>query len=204
MEEVFPGVFKNNGKLYTKDLKTKDLRYWNPYKSKLAAAILIGLKTWPFSRKSRVLYLGTGEGTTPSHVSDMLENGFLVGVDVSFMAMHEFLKKAGERENLIPLLANASFPEKYPEDIKKIKFDVIYQDIAQKDQVSIFLKNKKFLRKKGYALLVLKARSISPKQDVKKLTKAALKPLRKEFNVLEVIFLSPYSKDHSFVVMRNE
>ncbi|HIQ39124.1 MAG TPA: fibrillarin-like rRNA/tRNA 2'-O-methyltransferase, partial [Methanothermococcus okinawensis] len=50
-----------------------EYRIWNPNKSKLAAAILKGLKVMPIKRGSKVLYLGASAGTTPSHVADIVE-----------------------------------------------------------------------------------------------------------------------------------
>src|SRR5690349_24963955 len=50
----------------------EEYRVWDPFRSKLAAAILKGLHEIPFGDKSRVLYLGAASGTTVSHVSDIV------------------------------------------------------------------------------------------------------------------------------------
>src|SRR5215472_16329221 len=49
-----------------------EYRIWDPFRSKLAAAVLKGLSKIPFHEKSRVLYLGAASGTTVSHVSDIV------------------------------------------------------------------------------------------------------------------------------------
>ena len=45
---------------------------WNPFRSKLAAAILGGIDKIHMMPGSKVLYLGAASGTTVSHVSDIV------------------------------------------------------------------------------------------------------------------------------------
>ena len=45
---------------------------WNPFRSKLAAAILGGIDSIHMKPGSKVLYLGAAAGTTVSHVSDIV------------------------------------------------------------------------------------------------------------------------------------
>ena len=47
-------------------------RVWNPFRSKLAAAILGGVDQIHMPPGSKVLYLGAASGTTVSHVSDVV------------------------------------------------------------------------------------------------------------------------------------
>ena len=49
-----------------------EYRVWNPYRSKLAAAILGGVEDIYMRPGSKVLYLGAASGTTVSHVSDLV------------------------------------------------------------------------------------------------------------------------------------
>lgn len=49
-----------------------EYRVWDAFRSKLAGAILKGLKTVPIKPTHKVLYLGAASGTTPSHVSDIV------------------------------------------------------------------------------------------------------------------------------------
>ncbi|PIY59863.1 fibrillarin, partial [Candidatus Woesearchaeota archaeon CG_4_10_14_0_8_um_filter_47_5] len=81
--EIFDGVYKIEGRLATKSFApgTKvygerlvsfqgtEYRSWDPFRSKLSAAILNGLTELPIRPGMRVLYLGAASGTTPSHVS---------------------------------------------------------------------------------------------------------------------------------------
>jgi rRNA 2'-O-methyltransferase fibrillarin len=59
----------------------KEYRAWNPFRSKLAAAILGGVDNIHMKPGTKVLYLGAASGTTVSHVAD------LVG-EVSSSAVH--------------------------------------------------------------------------------------------------------------------
>jgi len=49
-----------------------EYRVWNPFRSKLAAAILGGVDKIHIAPGSKVLYLGAASGTTVSHVSDIV------------------------------------------------------------------------------------------------------------------------------------
>jgi len=45
---------------------------WNPFRSKLAAAILGGVGNIHIKPGAKVLYLGAASGTTVSHVADIV------------------------------------------------------------------------------------------------------------------------------------
>jgi rRNA 2'-O-methyltransferase fibrillarin len=49
-----------------------EYRVWNPFRSKLAAAILGGVDQIHMPPGCKVLYLGAASGTTVSHVSDIV------------------------------------------------------------------------------------------------------------------------------------
>ena len=49
-----------------------EYRVWNPFRSKLAAAVLGGVENIYMPPGSKVLYLGGASGTTVSHVSDIV------------------------------------------------------------------------------------------------------------------------------------
>ena len=60
-----------------------EYRVWNPFRSKLAAAVLGGVDKIHMPPGSKVLYLGAASGTSVSHVSDVvgpvskLENNYI-------------------------------------------------------------------------------------------------------------------------------
>ena len=49
-----------------------EYRVWNPFRSKLAAAVLGGVDKIHMVPGSKVLYLGAASGTSVSHVSDVV------------------------------------------------------------------------------------------------------------------------------------
>jgi rRNA 2'-O-methyltransferase fibrillarin len=49
-----------------------EYRVWNPFRSKLAAAVLAGVDNIHVKPGAKVLYLGAASGTSVSHVSDVV------------------------------------------------------------------------------------------------------------------------------------
>lgn len=216
-KEIFQGIFLINDRIHTLNpVKRKkvygeklveaggeEFREWSPFRSKLAAAIKRGLKEMPIKKDSIVLYLGSAEGTTVSHVSDIIgDKGTVFGVDISQRAMQNFIKLAEERKNIIPILADANKPEEYEEYLKDLTVDVLYQDVSQKNQVEIFLKNAKmFLQKGKFGMLAFKARSIDVKKSAEELIKDEIKEIEKEFKILQIINIHSFEKDHLFLLL---
>jgi fibrillarin-like pre-rRNA processing protein len=148
---------------------SKECRLWDPYRSKLSAALRNGLKEFPFKKDSKVLYLGAGNGTTVSHISDMCTDGMIFGVEFSPRAMTDFYQMALTRKNVAPILESANHTDAY-KDIIPEKVDIIYEDVAQKAQVDILKKNADaFLKKGGYVFLMIKARSIDVTRSPQKI-----------------------------------
>lgn len=188
------------GSVYGEDLRD-GYRVWNPYRSKLAAAIMNGLKTCPIKEDSNVLYLGASTGTTPSHVSDIVTKGHIYALEFSKVSMRKLVALAGKRSNMTPLLQDARSPEDYQYLVGDV--DVIYQDVAQPDQSGILLKNTDaFLKPGDYAMLCLKARSVDTVRDPISIFKEVHEGLSERFEILEEINLIPYDKDHRLFVLK--
>jgi len=178
----------------------KEYRIWDSYRSKLAAALANGLKEFPFKPDSKILYLGAGNGTTVSHISDICTDGMIFGVEFSPRAMTDFYQLAQTRRNIAPILASATTPDDYA-DLVPEKVDIIYQDVAQKAQVDILKKNTdKYLKKGGYAFLMVKARSIDVTRQPKKIFNEVANHMFTHFKVVERIPLDPHEKDHMCLV----
>ena len=124
-------------------IKGTEYRIWNPFRSKLAATIMNGLRDFPFMQKSSVLYLGVSTGTTISHISDIVgQNGIIFGVEHTSRVARDFLDRvASHRKNIIPIIQDARKPQEYFSVFKKV--DVAYVDIAQPDQTDIAIDNCK-------------------------------------------------------------
>ena len=71
-----------------------EYRLWDPYKSKLAAALLKGLRTVPIRSGHKVLYIGAASGTTVSHVSDIVGSlGCVYCIEFSFRPLRDLIIK---------------------------------------------------------------------------------------------------------------
>jgi fibrillarin-like pre-rRNA processing protein len=216
VEKLFDGVYRidrkiatinsdPNVKVYNEELIKNDgieYRSWNPYRSKLAAAILNGLKTFSINEKTNVLYLGAATGTTASHVSDIAHNGNVFCVELSERNMRELMHLCERRKNMFPILCDANNIDFYINDVGMC--DVIYQDISAKEQALIINKNSRMLKKNGYAYFIIKSQSIDISKSPKEVFEHELSLLSDEFEVLEKIDLEPYDSMHLFVVLRKK
>lgn len=177
-----------------------EYREWNPNRSKLAALLKKGAAVFPFERRTDVLYLGAAQATTVSHVSDICVDGTIYAVEVSRRAFQKLLEVSGRRHNVMPILGDASKPETYERLIAPV--DVVYQDVAQRDQVDIFRKNLTFLRSGGFGLLMVKARSANVAARPRDVYEEARRELiAANLEVVQLVELDPFEKDHAAVLV---
>ncbi|MEM3827262.1 MAG: fibrillarin-like rRNA/tRNA 2'-O-methyltransferase [Candidatus Micrarchaeaceae archaeon] len=216
IKKVTAGVFLIDGKLATRnavkgsrvyneklvDKAGVEYRLWNPYRSKLAAAILKGLKNFAIKEDSTVLYLGAATGTTVSHVSDIAKSGAVYAIEFSERSMRELLKVCEKRKNILPILEDARYPERYAKHIARESCDVLYQDVSAKEQAEILLKNADFLKRGGTAYFIIKSQSIDVSKDPAKVYERALNEASKKFDVVDTIQLEPYDTLHLFAVLK--
>ena len=178
-----------------------EFRRWDANRSKLAAYLKRGGQVWPFRRRSSVLYLGAGSGTTASHVSDVCADGTVAAVEISPRSFRGLLALSEKRPNLIPILGDAAKPESYGARIGSV--DVLYQDVAQRDQDGIFLRNLDLLRSGGIGFLMVKSRSADVSASpatVFDSTKRALAHAR--VDLVDFRYLEPFQADHGAFVVR--
>jgi len=176
----------------------EEYRIWDPYRSKLAAIILKGSFN-PIKKDSTVLYLGAANGTTVSHVSDIVSQGIVFAVEFSPRAMQDLIRVSTPRTNLVPILADAQHPEAYKNQVAEV--DVIYQDVAQRDQAGIAIRNANlFLKKDGFLMLMVKCKSIDSIKKMGKVIDNELKKLGVSFDVEDVMDLEPFHSSHVAVI----
>ena len=184
--------------------KGGEYRLWDPYRSKLAAAILKGLKTFPFKPGAKVLYLGAATGTTASHVSDLVGlEGKVYCVEFSERVMRELINNVcSYRPNMIPIMADARYPENYKWMVEKV--DIIYCDIAQPEQAKVLADNADlFLKAGGWILLAIKAQSIDVTKEPSEVYRREINVLKERgFNIRETVHLEPYDKAHVMIIAR--
>ena len=179
-----------------------EYREWDPTRSKLAAAIAKEISQIGFKEGDIVLYLGASHGYTPSFVSDMIgRDGFMFALDFAPVVVRDLVFLSEERENMAPILGDALHPESYNERVSDV--DIVFQDIAQRDQVSIFVRNcKAFLKKGGFGLLAIKARSIDVSKKPKDIFREVRVELEKYMVIVDYRELAPFEKDHAFFVCK--
>ncbi|NLM30767.1 MAG: fibrillarin-like rRNA/tRNA 2'-O-methyltransferase [Methanomicrobiales archaeon] len=170
-------------------------RVWDPYRSKFAAYYLLGgeLELEP---GMRVLYLGAANGTTVSHVADYVETVY--AVEFAPRPMQDLLEVARRRKNIVPIMADANRPYEYAPFMEGV--DLIYQDVAQPDQIGIAEKNLIFLKPGGHLVLMLKTRSVDVRRDPADVVEEARAGLSQHLDVVDLRWLEPYHHDHAAIV----
>jgi fibrillarin-like pre-rRNA processing protein len=177
-----------------------EYREWNPFRSKLAAAIQNNARNTYIEKNSRVLYLGASSGTTVSHVSDIITNGIVYAVEFSPRSLRELVQNCVDRPNIIPILGDANHPYEYSKFIMGA-IDVIYMDVAQPNQSEILIKNAQaFLKLGGHIIYAIKSRSIDTAESPTEIYKEELIQLEKAgFEITDKLSISPFSADHLVV-----
>ena len=216
MKEIFPGVFLINNRFATENSvlgykpfdeelikkDKKEFRFWNPTRSKAAAAIKKGIKEFPIKKDIKMLYLGAAHGYTPSFISNIIgKKGVIYAVEFSERCFQELLVLCLKYKNIVPILADARKPELY---FWIEKVDVVYCDIAQPDETEIAIRNcKEFLKPKGYLMLAIKSRSIDVTKSPKEVYKNEIGKLKKAgFKIVDWKTLDPLERAHAFIVAR--
>ncbi len=180
----------------------REYRAWNPRRSKLAAFLHKGFRGLQGLRQdATVLYLGAATGTTVSHLSDMLPSGTIHAVEFSPTAFRKLLGLGRARRNVVPVLADAAHPDAYTGTVGRVEF--LYQDVAQRDQAGIFLRNLPLLTPGGLGILMVKARSVDVALEPSEVyAKAAAELKAHGCRVDPAVDLAPWERDHGALVVR--
>ncbi len=182
----------------TINIGNAEYRIWDPYHSKLAALILKGMPI-PIKKDSTILYLGAANGTTAGHVSDIVTEGTVFAVEFSPRAMQDLISVSIPRMNLIPILADAQHPNEYRSKVPEV--DVIYQDVAQREQAQIAIRNAGlFLKKEGFLILMIKSRSINSVKRTDVIFNGEIDRLKEFFDIKKLMDLEPFHSDHMAVM----
>jgi len=217
----FEGVFIGRGKedmLLTKNMvpgavvygekrvsvatgaKKTEYRVWNCYRSKLAAGIACGLDNIFIKPGAAVLYLGAANGTTLSHVSEIVGKDTLVyGVEFSQRSGRDLVNLTLKRGNIIPIISDARMPYKYRMLVPMV--DAIFSDVSQPDQCRIVMENAQYFLKEGGGILIsVKASCVDSSAPAEKVFADEVNWLRKnDFKPLEQVSLEPYEKNHAMI-----
>lgn len=178
-----------------------EYRVWNPFRSKLAAAILGGIDKIHMPPGSKVLYLGAASGTTVSHVSDIVgPDGLVYAVEFSHRSGRDLINVAKKRTNIIPIIEDARHPHKYRMLVGMV--DTIFADVAQPDQARIVAINAhNFLKNGGHFVISIKANCIDSTAEPAAVFAGEVKKMQAEkMKPQEQLTLEPYERDHAVVV----
>ena len=206
----------HNLKLYSKNLvpgnkvygeklitfQGEEYREWDPYRSKLAAMILENPLVNFLSSDLKCLYLGASSGTTISHLSDIVYDGIIYGVEFAERSMRQLIQNINKRKNIIPILGDANFPEKYANSIFT-NIDLVYQDIAQPNQAQIAIANcSYYLKDKGTLILAIKSQSIDSVQKPEKIFVQEKKIIEKAgYEISESFNIHKYAANHIILII---
>jgi rRNA 2'-O-methyltransferase fibrillarin len=178
-----------------------EYRVWNPFRSKLAAAVLGGVDNIWIAPGKRVLYLGAASGTTVSHVSDLVgPEGLVYAVEFSHRSGRDLVNMAKKRTNVIPIIEDARHPARYRMLVGMV--DVIFSDVAQPDQARILALNASyFLKNGGHFVISIKANCIDSTMPAEAVFAAEVEKLKADqFKPSEQVTLEPFERDHACVV----
>ena len=86
-----------------------EYRVWNPFRSKLAAAILGGIDDIYMAPGKKVLYLGAASGTSVSHVADIIgPTGIVYAVEFSHRSGRDLVSMVSIRRQTLLLIGYRS------------------------------------------------------------------------------------------------
>ncbi|PPD86977.1 hypothetical protein GOBAR_DD16088 [Gossypium barbadense] len=167
-----------------------EYRVWNPFRSKLAAAVLGGVDNIWIKPGAKVLYLGAASGTTVSHVSDVVgPNGVVYAVEFSHRSGRDLVNMAKKRTNVIPIIEDARHPAKYR------------MLVGMVDARILALNASYFLKAGGHFVISIKANCIDSTVPAEAVFQSEVKKLQQEqFKPFEQVTLEPFERDHACVV----
>jgi rRNA 2'-O-methyltransferase fibrillarin len=203
-KNLVPGEAVYNEKRVTvqnEDGTKVEYRIWNPFRSKLAAAVLGGVDNIWIKPGAKVLYLGAASGTTVSHVSDIVgPNGVVYAVEFSHRSGRDLVNMAKKRTNVIPIIEDARHPAKYRMLVGMV--DVIFSDVAQPDQARILgLNASYYLKAGGHFVISIKANCIDSTVPAEAVFQSEVNKLKADqFKPFEQVTLEPFERDHACVV----
>lgn len=179
-----------------------EYREWNPMRSKLAAYIANGGTEIPIKPTSSILYLGASSGTTASHVSDMASDGKVFCVEFAPRMFRDLVKNSKPRPNMIPILADATKPAEYGFMVSEV--DLVYQDVAQKNQSDILADNMDEFGAK-FGMIAIKARSEDVAGEPGIIFENSAHRLEERgFKILDRRRLEPYEDSHMMIVVERK
>ena len=189
---------------------------WNPYKSKLAAAIRNGLQILPIIKNSKVVCINPLEESTILHISNIVgSEGSVFVIDVDKNKKSFLNKLVNTHKNIIPIydtVDELSFSSSITG-----KVDALYVDIPESEQIeTIVEKYGSLLKNEGFLMFVTKKDDAILENDIAgwmaeqragfdKIREITTK-LKSQFEIIQEINLGlnygmrPYHKFYAFIL----
>ena len=187
-------LIKINGKQYN---------LWNPYTSKLAAAIVNGMEIFPILKKTKVLYLNGTIEKTLSHISD------IIGVNGKIFILRDINENSkkfldnvmNDRTNVFTITRDNGDPAKFSSKTEMV--NVVYVDITQHNETEVAIQNcKRYLRDGGFLMLVVPTKKIDFVNNPNGQNLEEIQKLQSSFEIIQQINLTDFFKEHSMIIAK--
>ena len=182
------------------EINGKQYNVWNPYTSKLAAAIVNGMEIFPILEKTKVLYLNTTIEKTLSHISDIIGmNGKIFVVRDMVENSKNFLEKVrNNRVNIFSITREKGVPARFS---STEMVNVVYVDITQHNETEVAIQNcKNYLRNGGFLMLVVPTKKIDFINNPSKQNLEEMQKLQSSFEIIQQINLTDFFKEYSMII----
>ena len=187
-------LIKINGKQYN---------LWNPYTSKLAAAIVNGMEIFPILKKTKVLYLNGTIEKTLSHISD------IIGVNGKIFILRDINENSkkfldnvmNDRTNVFTITRDNGDPAKFSSKTEMV--NVVYVDITQHNETEVAIQNcKRYLTDGGFLMLVVPTKKIDFVNNPNGQNLEEIQKLQSSFEIIQQINLTDFFKEHSMIIAK--
>ena len=185
------------------EINVKQYSIWNPYMSKLAAAIINGMEIFPILKKTKILYVDPATEKTVKHISD------IVGINGKIFVVRDVMKNSKNfleqivknRSNIFTIIPDKTNPARLTGMTETV--DVIYIDIAEHNQTEIAIQNcKNHLRIGGFLMLIVPTKNIDFANNPSKKNQEERKKLQTSFDIIQEINLTDFFKEYSMVIAK--
>ena len=185
------------------EMNGKQHSIWNPYMSKLAAAIINGMEIFPILKKTKILYLDPTSEKTIKHISDIVGiNGKIFVVRNIMKNSKNFLEQiAKNRSNIFTIIPDKTNPARLTGMTEMV--DVIFIDITEHNQTESIIQNcKNHLRIGGFLMLIVPTKNIDFTNNPSKKNQEERKKLQTSFDIIQEINLTDFFKEYSMVIAK--
>ena len=163
---------------------------WDPYSSKLAAAIFNGLEIFPFINNSKILYVTDFPNYTFIHLSN------LVGTDGIIFLNEEKNSSNSSINKSISQLKNLKIIDNMESFNILQELDVILIDVNFNFSKEFFATITNFLKKNAFIFLIQKTELVNEKDNILK------EEFFTKYDIIQKINLTDFFKDLTMIIAK--